>query len=256
MLKHIRRPVPEHYFHVIYRCDRGSQVFQRPKDYRDFLQILREGLTRVPMPLHAYCVVEDHWRLVLGPTGTARLCRLVRWVAATHAASARHQLDMGCVVAKIAAPDRMLSFCRQVERDALSAGLVRRAQDWPWSSLADRLGPRQTLPLTGTAFMSSDTWIRHVNADNERTNVAGRAVPPRQTGNANVAIRLVDLPDSPRRLSESLKRGQDVASTGRRTRQHQSHTHVERPEHLRVVEVTGLLKPAKQRWNRPAVPVK
>jgi hypothetical protein len=35
----------------------------------------------------------------------------------------------------------LLTLCRYVERNALRAGMVRRAEDWPWSSLHARLNP-------------------------------------------------------------------------------------------------------------------
>ena len=55
MLRHDRRLDSEHYFHVIHRSTRHAPLFLRPKDYRDFLQILRTGLARYPIPVLAYC---------------------------------------------------------------------------------------------------------------------------------------------------------------------------------------------------------
>jgi putative transposase len=56
---------------------------------------------------------------------------------------------------------------RYVERNALRAGLVRRAEDWRWCSLAQRLRPARPDDTT-LAPWPADTaapadWLRHVN---------------------------------------------------------------------------------------------
>jgi putative transposase len=58
----------------------------------------------------------------------------------------------------------LVRVCRYVERNALRAGLVERAQDWPWGSLSERLRRHSHLPLTSTPFLTSRAWIDHVNA--------------------------------------------------------------------------------------------
>jgi putative transposase len=67
--------------------------------------------------------------------------------------------------------------CRYVERNALRAGLVRRAQDWPWCSLADRLRPEPRLPLVSTPFLVSDAWIEYVNAPIMLSEQSEKRVP-------------------------------------------------------------------------------
>jgi hypothetical protein len=71
MLRPARQTDGNRYFHVIHRTSLPAPMFLRPKDYRDFLQIMREGLERHPLPLLAYTVMNDHWHLVLNATGTS-----------------------------------------------------------------------------------------------------------------------------------------------------------------------------------------
>ncbi len=265
MLRPARQTDSNRYFHVIHRASLAAPMFLRPKDYRDFLQIMREGLERHPLPLLAYTVMNDHWHLVLNAPGTARLARLISWVATTHAGRLQRTRPglkgtpiylQRCTLQAVSAPDRLLRVCRYVERHALTVGLVRRAQDWPWCSLADRLGPAPTLPLSGTSFMSSETWIRHVNAIDEGENVTGRVVPAAAERHARETIRLVDAPEAPGRLGHTVKRRDHVVRIPRRTGEDKTDAHVEGTKHLRLIEVAGLLKPAKQRRHRPAAPIK
>ena len=160
------------YYHVINQSAAKSTLFATPRDYREFLAILREGLTRHRVPIVAYAVLPNHWYLVLGPTGTGSLSRLLDWVGTTHAVRVRLRrktLGEGAVYQgrfkahPIEAPGSLIRICRFVESNALTAGLVRRAQDWPWGSLADRVRSSPSLQLSGSAFLASEAWVEHVN---------------------------------------------------------------------------------------------
>lgn len=255
-----RRLDSEHYFHVINRSSFRVPIFLRPKDYRDFLSILREGLQRFSVPLVAYCIMDNHWHLVVGPTGTPGLSRLLHWVTTTHAVRIhrrRKTVGEGPVYQGrfkshvIEEAGQLVRVCRYVERNALAAGLVRRAQDWPWGSLADRLRSLPALPLTGASFLSSETWIRHVNA--EHREAPPRPVPDlwKPVEKRPVPLRHVAKAPGGRRT----KRRQERVTVLGRARQHQTDAHVERAKHLRVLKMAGRLKPAEQRRNVPAFPI-
>src|SRR5262249_21116742 len=57
----------------------------------------------------------------------------------------------------------LIQTCRYVERNALTAGLVTRAQDWPWGSLADRRQADHAIPLKEADYLGSDAWMDYVN---------------------------------------------------------------------------------------------
>jgi len=160
------------YFHVINRAAAKAPLFVKPRDYRGFLQILREGLKLQPVPLISYCILGNHWHLVVGPTGTERLSLLMHWVATTHAVRFRlkHKtvgqgpVYQGRFKSKaLEDGGAIIRTCRYVERNALAAGLVRRAQDWPWGSLADRRRDDPIVPLKDAQFLTSDSWMEFVN---------------------------------------------------------------------------------------------
>jgi putative transposase len=182
------------YFHVINRAAAKVPLFVRPRDYRDFLAILREGLTRHPVPVISYCLMANHWHLVIGPTGTLLLSQLMHWVSTTHAVRFRRRHDsvgtgpvyQGRFKAKqIEDAASLIRTCRYVERNALTAGLVHRAQDWPWSSLSDRRQATQRVPLRGADFLASDVWVDHVN---QRVTLAETLPITHEPGNADVSV--------------------------------------------------------------------
>ena len=147
MPRRLRSSGSGYYCHVINRAANRTPLFARPREYREFLDILREGLDLYPVPVVAFCVLSNHWHLVLGPTGTTSLSRLMHWVETTHAVRVnvrRKTVGQGPVYQGrfkahlIEEAGGLVRTCRYVERNALTAGLVRRAQDWPWGSLAER----------------------------------------------------------------------------------------------------------------------
>jgi putative transposase len=252
---------PGHYYHVINRAVGKAPLFTRPREYRGFLEILRLGLERFPTPLLAYCVMSNHWHLVFGPTGTPSLSRLLHWVTTTHAVRLRlHRKTVGegpvyqgrFKAHVIEEAGHLVRVCRYVERNALSAGLVRRAQDWPWGSLAERRRPDPTLPLVGGAFLASDSWVELVNAALTGRELESRPVPETGKTVENRPVPLRDGAEAP----AGLEGGEERGRVFRRADGNQAYAHVERPKHLRVLKMAGPLKPREQRRNRPTPAVK
>ena len=237
------------YFHVINRSVRNAPIFKRPPDYRAFLAVLQEGLARFPIRLVAFCVLSNHWHLVVEPAGTSALIRFMHWVSTTHAVRwhrLRESTGQGPVYqgrytsVPLDGMSDLIRTCRYVERNALTAGIVRRAQDWPWCSLAERLRPTPEVTLAVARFLTSQAWIDHVNAVGSPDERADHD-------------RLDDLPDLPGGAAE---RGQHGRRGPGRAHQDQPDAHVERAKHLRVLKTSRALKPDKDRRNRPALAVK
>ena len=61
--------------------------------------------------------------------------------------------------------DHFLVVCRYVERNALRAGLVRRAEDWQWGSLWRWRHPEvvDRVPLAAWPTPRSRNWVARVN---------------------------------------------------------------------------------------------
>jgi putative transposase len=131
-------------YHVMNRAAGRVRLFDDDADYAAFERVLAEAVDRFGMRLCAYCLMPNHWHLVLWPKGDDELSPFVQWLAMTHTlrwhahrhTSGRGHLYQGRFKSFPAARDpHFLSLCRYVERNALRARLVDRAQDWQWSSL-------------------------------------------------------------------------------------------------------------------------
>ena len=200
-----RRSLSTMYVHVTNRSVRKAPVFLRPSDYRAFLTVLKDGLERHPLRLLSYCLMPNHWHLVMGPVDPSTLTRLMHWVTTTHAVRwhAHHQsVGQGPVyqgrfhAQPIDDAAALVRTCRYVERNALRAGIVERAQDWPWGSLSERLHDDPCVPLTSTPFLMSSAWVEYVNAAAMTSEQLAQPTPGTKRAKT-VENRPVPLDDGP-----------------------------------------------------------
>ena len=64
-------------YHVINRGNMRMQVFDDAEDYDYFLKLLYDGLKREAVELHAYCLMPNHFHLLLVPQREESLSRLI-----------------------------------------------------------------------------------------------------------------------------------------------------------------------------------
>lgn len=159
-------------YHVVNRSVRRMQLFASDADYEAFLRVLRETLAKVPTRLLGYCIIYNHWHLVVWPTGD-ELPRFMHRLTMTHAKrwhKARDSTGSGPVykgpyhAVPVQRENHLFAVLRYVERNALRAGLVRRAEDWRWGSLTERCGNGTPIPLAEWPVPRPDDWLERVNA--------------------------------------------------------------------------------------------
>jgi putative transposase len=131
-------------YHVVNRANSRRRLFYTDKDYLAFLQVLLEAHRRFPgVQILALCVMPNHWHLVLLPGEDGELSRFMRWLTQTHTQRwrhAKHTVGYGALYQGryksfvVQADDHFLILCRYVERNALRAKLVTRAEAWRWGS--------------------------------------------------------------------------------------------------------------------------
>jgi putative transposase len=240
-------------------------MFPSPADYRAFLMLLREGMQRYAARLISYCLLSDHWHLVLESPGTNYLPGFTQWVTATHTIRwhRKHGSLEGPAIYQdrfdaepLDEPDELMRVCRHVERNALRAGLVRRAEDWPWCSLADRLHAKALAPLVPAGFLASPAWIDYVNMPATPHEEAERRERRRTQSLEAVLPSSDDLTEDPGGLAGLPEEPQQAGGAGAGGDQDHADTHVERPHHLGVVELPLPLQPRKDGGHGPALTVK
>jgi REP-associated tyrosine transposase len=131
--------------------NRGAKkavLFENPGDYCAFEDLMAEARSRLPIRILAYCLMPNHWHLLLWPLADGDLTRFVQWLTMTHAVRwnrAHGTVGNGAVYQSrfksipIERGPHLFWAWRYVERNPLRANLVSRAEDWKWGSLWRRL---------------------------------------------------------------------------------------------------------------------
>src|SRR5579884_2518325 len=136
-------------YHALNRANGRSTLFHKEPDYAAFERILEETVEQHPgVRLLGYCLMPNHWHLVLRPAKDGELSSFVRWLSLTHATRYHahyHSTGRGHVYQgrfksfPVQTDEHLLMLLRYVEANALKAKLVERAEDWKWGSLWRRL---------------------------------------------------------------------------------------------------------------------
>jgi putative transposase len=161
-------------YHVLNRANARMTIFRKDSDYQAFEQVLTEAAERVSMRVLSYCIMPNHWHLVLRPRKDGDLTRFMTWLTLTHTQrwhAYRKSIGSGHVYQGryksflTQSDEHFLTLCQFVEGNALRADLVDQAQDWQWSSLWRRThgnAEAKTL-LSDWPVDQPRQWKRQVN---------------------------------------------------------------------------------------------
>lgn len=161
-------------YHVLNRANARMTIFGKDADYEAFERIVDEALERTSMRILAYCLMPNHWHFVLWPladndlsdfTGWMTLTHTQRWHAERHTTGSGHLYQGRFKSFPVQEDEHFYSVCRYVERNALRADLVPRAEAWRWSSLHRwRHGTSQEKSLLAAwPLPRRPSWVDHVN---------------------------------------------------------------------------------------------
>ncbi len=71
-------------YHVLNRANGRLRIFRKETDFEAFEKILADGTALFSMRLCGYCIMGNHWHLLLWPREDGDLSRFMRWVTLTH----------------------------------------------------------------------------------------------------------------------------------------------------------------------------
>lgn len=160
-------------YHVLNRANARRPLFEQEGEYALFEAILDEVRERVPVRILSWCLMPNHWHLVLRPEKDGALSDYMRLVTLLHtqrwharrATVGTGHLYQGRFKSFVVQQDaHFLAVCRYVERNALRANLVQRAEHWPWSSLSRLSGSSSRHPrVDAWPVPRPANWIEQVN---------------------------------------------------------------------------------------------
>jgi putative transposase len=161
-------------FHVINRGVGRMRLFLKDADFAAFERVILKTLETRRMRIVAYCLMSNHWHLVLWPKGEGDLAAFMQKLTITHARNwqeNRHRVGYGHLYQgryksfPIQTDEHFYQVVRYVERNALRAGLVDRAEQWRWCSLWRRINSAddEAPMLCDWPLPRPSGWLQHVN---------------------------------------------------------------------------------------------
>ena len=135
MARQLRAAAPNIVYHVLNRANAREGIFQKEEDYAAFEKILVEAREKFDMRILAFCIMPNHWHLILHPKTAESLSQFMRWITHTHTQRYHtHYHSIGYGLKKI--------------RYALKCGSPFGESEWV-SMIAEKLGLESTLRKRG-----------------------------------------------------------------------------------------------------------
>lgn len=160
-----RLVVPDIPHHVTQRGNRRQRVFSGAADGRLYLRLLRESCAKAGTRVWAWCLMPNHVHLILVPAHEDGLRAALAEPHRRYAATVNRRSGWKGHLwqerfGSFPMDEAWLIACaRYVELNPVRAGLVRRPQDWRWSSAGGHLGlGRDDLGESGALLERIPDW--------------------------------------------------------------------------------------------------
>ena len=174
MSRNPRVDLKKHFYHIINRANARICIFEYKEDYDLFEKTLVESKLRWGVDILSYIIMPNHFHLVLSPHEDGNVAKFMhfftmtftqRWHAKNHSIGTGHLFQGRYKSFIVENSDYLLQLLLYVERNALSANLVIRAEDWRWSTLWIRMhGTKdQKKVLSEWPFDSQKNYLNMVN---------------------------------------------------------------------------------------------
>ena len=205
MPRPIRTDVGDYCYHIINRANARLPIFFKEEDYVLFEQVLGEAKEKYGMRILAYCLMTNHFHLVLYPKNDGDLSKFMQWLTLTHT-QRWHQskntkgtghLYQGRYKSFLIEEDNhLLSVIRYVERNALRAKLVKKAENWKFNSLWRKIygNAKQKKLLSQWPILEPRDYLSFVNtpqSKEEEESIRLSVVKGKPYGNDNWSTKII-----------------------------------------------------------------
>lgn len=171
--------IPQTPHHVTQRGVRKSVIFECDEDKRVYLLLLKKFSDKHGLKILAYCLMSNHIHLIAVPIETVSLAKTIRDAHSKYASYFNAKNDVtghlfqyrffSCPMDN----QHTLNAVRYVERNPVEAGLVKKADEYPWSSAAahtqDIDNPILDSDLTRNLHLqiSKKEWLKWLNRNKQ-----------------------------------------------------------------------------------------
>jgi putative transposase len=158
-------------YHVLNAGNNRSEVFHTHDDFANFVTLITDACGRMPMRVLGYCLLPDHFHLVIWPKLDGDLSRWMQWLLTAHVRryhrtyeGSGHIWQGRFKAFPVQRDEHLVGLIRYIEQNPVRLGVVERAEDWPWSSLSAANDPDAPEWLDDDVVTRNKAWIRRVNS--------------------------------------------------------------------------------------------
>lgn len=144
--RRIRQWQPNVVYHITNRGNQKSTLFHDAHDFEVFLRILENAHRKIPFQLYAYCLMTNHYHLLLSTEETP-LSHLMAWLNKRYADyfnnrynSCGHVFEKRFYSQAVGVGYGLLYVSRYIHINPVIASLVDGPAKYPWSSYSRYIG--------------------------------------------------------------------------------------------------------------------
>lgn len=163
-------------YHVLNRGNGGQKIFHKDGDYEAFIELIKEAKKRHYVEILGYCLMPNHFHMVLSPLQAEDLSKWMQWLMTSHVRryhqhykSAGHIWQGRFKSFLVQTDNHFLMVLRYVEANPVRACIVRSACDWQWSSHNETIGKKTKMLVAELPINLPTDWCKYV--DEPITNV-------------------------------------------------------------------------------------
>jgi REP-associated tyrosine transposase len=158
--------------HVMNRGDHRETIFHKSADFQAFLGLMAESVRRVPMRILAYCIMRNHFHLLLWPDHGVELSAYMQVLMNLHIqryllhyppSSPGHIYQGRYTNSLVQDGVSFLTVMRYVEANALTAQIVSHAEDYLWSSASPHASDPDRPALAEGPIAKPADWLDFIN---------------------------------------------------------------------------------------------
>jgi len=143
MVRPLRIEYPGALYHITDRGNERKAVFRDNIDRRRLIRYLAEAVEKFSLKIHAFCFMENHYHLEI-ETSRANLSQAMHWLKTAYTVSfnkrhGRHgHLFQGRYHAAVVEKEsHLMALTRYIHLNPVRGGIVKRPEDYVWSSYRD-----------------------------------------------------------------------------------------------------------------------
>ena len=169
MARPLRLEFPGAIYHVTSRGDRRESIYEDDKDRLQWLDVLSKACGRYTWRVHAYCLMDNHYHVVL-ETAAGNLSHGMRHLNGVYTQyfNRRHNrvghVFQGRFKAILVEKEAyLLALSRYVVLNPIRARLIKKMNQWRWSSYLAMIGN-----VPAPTWLETDWLLRHFGRQRKR----------------------------------------------------------------------------------------